>query len=357
MPQISLQRNVPLSPLTTLDVGGPARALVRCGDLDGLRRALEIAEDERLETMILGGGSNVIVSDRGYPGMVVQYTADRLSADLGSGRVEVDAGYDWDRLVAWTVGHDLVGLEGLSGIPGWAGAAPIQNIGAYGQEVGTHIRSVRTLRLRDGQELSLEGSECGFAYRDSRFKREWRDQYCITGLTLELTHRGSPVIAYDELAARLGATGTEPSARTVRDVVLEIRRGKSMVLDPQDPNRRSAGSFFTNPIVSSSFADALGARFGEGDQMPRWETDGGKVKLAAAWLIQRAGLAKGHVRGNAGLSSAHVLALINRGGATSAELLVLAREVRDRVLDRFGVRLRPEPIPLGFTPEEIDDLW
>lgn len=357
MPPLSLRRNVPLHELTTLAVGGPAHAVARCTHPDGLRRALEIAHDEHREVMILGGGSNVIVCDRGFDGLVLQYVADRLTADLGTGRVQVEAGYDWDALVAWTVDHDLTGLECLSGIPGWVGAAPIQNIGAYGQEIAERIRRVHVLRLHDGHELTFEGSECGFAYRDSRFKREWRDRYCVTGLELVLTRGGDPTILYEELATRLAASSTRPTARNVRETVLAIRRSKSMLLDPRDPNGRSAGSFFTNPVVSPSFAAQLAARLPDPTKMPRWDAGSGQVKLAAAWLIQQAGFEKGHVHGNAGLSSAHVLALVNRGGATAAELIALARTIRDRVLDRFGVRLRPEPVPLGFAPEEIADLW
>lgn len=360
MPILTLQRHVPLRELTTLGVGGPTESLAHCGNPAGLRRALEIAHDEGLETVVLGGGSNVIVSDRGFAGMVIQYTADRLEADLGTGRVRVDAGYDWDRLVDWCVAHDLTGLECLSGIPGWAGAAPIQNIGAYGQEVGPRIRAVHVVRRADGHELRLEGDDCGFAYRDSHFKGIWRDVYCVTGLELQLERGGAPVIAYEELATRLAeaaATAPGPATAAVREVVLAIRRGKSMVLDPDDPNRRSAGSFFTNPIVPVAFADSIAAAQPEPARMPRWDAGPGQVKLAAAWLIQQAGFAKGQVRGGAGLSSRHVLALINREDATAAELLAFAREIRDRVLDRFGVRLRPEPVPLGFEPGEIADLW
>lgn len=357
MPILTLRHDVPLRGLTTLEVGGPARVLATCGNPAGLRRALEIADDEGLTVALLGGGSNVLVADRGFDGMIVQYTADRLRADLGSGRVHVEAGYSWDALVEWTVAHRLAGLECLSGIPGWVGAAPIQNIGAYGQEIAPLLRWVHTVRVRDGQEINFSPDECGFAYRDSRFKRASGELHCVTALELELEHEGVPRVTYAELATRLEQSGSRADVEAVRSVVLEIRRAKSMVLDANDPNRRSAGSFFTNPVVDVSLVEAIATTLGSATFPPHWPVEDGRVKLAAAWLIEHAGFAKGELRGNAGLSTAHALALINRGGATATELLGFAREIRSRVFDRFGVRLRPEPVPLGFTPEELGDLW
>jgi UDP-N-acetylmuramate dehydrogenase len=357
MPILTLRHDVPLRGLTTLEVGGPARALATCGDPAGLRRALEIADEEGLPVALLGGGSNVLIADRGFEGMIVQYTADRLSADLGSGRVHVEAGYSWDALVEWTVAHRLAGLECLSGIPGWVGAAPIQNIGAYGQEIAPLLRWVHTVRVRDGQEITFSPDECGFAYRDSRFKRAPAEPHCVTALELELEREGTPAVTYAELAARLEQWGDRVDATAVRAAVLEIRRAKSMVLDERDPNRRSAGSFFTNPVVDASVLEAIATALGSGTLPPHWPLEDGRVKLAAAWLIENAGFARGEIRGNAGLSSAHALALINRGGATAAELLAFAHEIRARVQDRFGVRLCPEPVPLGFSAEELDEIW
>ena len=270
------------------------------------------------------------------------------------------AGYDWDELVAWTVAHDLAGLECLSGIPGRCGAAPIQNIGAYGQEIGDVVETVHAVDRRDGQTVDLDAHDCRFAYRDSRFKRDWVDRYVIVGITLRLRPGGPPTVAYAELERRLDEQDGPRSLATVRDTVLALRRGKSMVIDPDDENRRSAGSFFTNPIVDDATLDAVlevARRRDPERELPRWPIAPGRTKIPAAWLIERSGFARGFAQGRAGLSTRHVLALVNRGGATSQELLDLARAVRDAVDETFGVRLRPEPVPLGFAPGEVDDLW
>lgn len=309
---------------------------------------------------MLGGGSNVVAADRGLDAVVLQIDDDRVSGDLTDGRVRVASGYDWDALVAWTVAHGLAGLECLSGIPGRAGAAPIQNIGAYGQEVADAVDTVHAFDLRDGHSVDLSAHDCQFGYRDSRFKREWTDRYVVTGLTLQLTKDGPPTVAYAELERRLDEAGAARSLAVVRDTVLAIRRAKSMVYDPSDENRRSAGSFFTNPIVDDATLHSVAAIAHAKDpehEMPRWAIAPGRTKIPAAWLIEHSGFARGFTQGAAGLSTRHVLALVNRGEATAQELLDLARAVRDGVLDTFGVRLRPEPLPLGFEAGEVDDLW
>lgn len=335
-------------------------ALVQVHEAAAVPRAIELARDESKDVVVLGGGSNVIASDHGLDAVVLQIDDDHLSADLTTGRVHVASGYDWDALVAWTVSHGLAGLECLSGIPGRTGAAPIQNIGAYGQEIGDVVETVHAVDLRDGKTVDFGAHDCHFGYRSSRFKYEWIGRYVVTGLTLALQPDGAPTIRYAELERRLDDGGVPRTLENVRDMVLTIRRAKSMVIDPDDENHRSAGSFFTNPIVDDETLNAVRrvARAKDPDgKMPTWPVSLGETKIAAAWLIEHSGFTKGHEAGAAGLSTHHVLALVNRGGARAQDLIDLAREIQDGVHATFGVRLRPEPIPLGFAAGEIDDLW
>ena len=267
------------------------------------------------------------------------------------------AGEPWDPVVAAAVSRDLAGLECLSGIPGSAGATPIQNVGAYGQEVSDTIRAVRVLDRRDGSVAELAAKDCGFSYRDSEFKRH-PGRHLVLSVTFALRPAGRPEIRYGELATALAAVSSSPSLADVRGAVLQLRRRKSMVIDPGDPNRRSVGSFFTNPIVSEDHARAVVDRalaaglVDDAGKVPRFAAGPGLVKLAAGWLIERAGLARGLRRGPVGLSSAHALALVHHGGGTTAHLLALAREVRAAVLERFDVRLSPEPVILDAGPDD-----
>ncbi len=262
--------------------------------------------------------------------------------------VRCQAGKVWDELVRECVEAGWSGLECLSGIPGLVGAAPIQNIGAYGQEVSQTLTEVEVLNLVTFERRAVSAEECGFDYRESRFKQAWKGKYLILSVTFALTPGGAPTLRYGELTQALGQDST---LAETRHKVIEIRRSKSMVIDPEDPNRRSAGSFFTNPIVEVELADrveALARERGYQGKMPRYPHHQGMEKLSAAWLIERSGFNKGYVRGNVGLSSRHVLALINRGGAEAEELLDLAREVRAGVSAAFGVSIWPEPNLVGF---------
>jgi UDP-N-acetylmuramate dehydrogenase len=314
---------------------------------------------------ILGGGSNVVVSDRGFRGLVLMYEDAGLRV-LHEGEehwlLRCAAGRSWDDLVQWTIAHELQGLECLSGIPGRVGAAPIQNIGAYGQELAEVLSAVEVLDLETGEISTIDKEHCGFGYRDSRFKGPDRARHLILGVDLELRRGSPPVPRYPALLDELRALDRpHPSLAEVRDAVLRIRRRKSMLGDEQDPNGRSCGSFFTNPIVDAQAADEI-EQWARGNEpaslpMPRYPADRHRVKLSAAWLIERAGLRRGERLGRAGISTAHILALINRGGATAADMLALARRVQTAVFERFGLRLRPEPVPLGFEPGEVDDLW
>jgi UDP-N-acetylmuramate dehydrogenase len=308
--------------------------------------------------LVLAGGSNVVVADAGFPGTVVRVATRGVAAtDAGDGRVrlEVQAGEPWDAFVARAVAGGLAGVECLAGIPGSVGATPIQNVGAYGQEVAETIRSVRVLdRERDGV-AALGPEDCGFTYRSSAFKRA-PGRWVVLAVTLELerSDRSAP-IRYAELARRLGTElGDRAPLADVREAVLALRRGKGMVLDPDDPDSVSAGSFFTNPVLSADAFAALerrvAERLGDGVAPPAFPDVDGHVKTSAAWLIERAGFRRGQGDPHGiAISSKHTLALTNRGDGTTADLVALAREIARGVHDRFGVDLVPEPVFVGHA--------
>lgn len=343
---LAIERDVPLAPRTTLGVGGPARRFARVTTVGQLRAALVEAERAGERVLVLGGGSNLLVGDDGWPGMVVQIAIDdvQLEDDGGEVLVHAGAGVVWDDLVARTVEHGLAGLECLSGIPGLVGATPLQNVGAYGQEVSDTIEVVDAVERPSLQLVELVPADCGFGYRTSRFKGS--DRWVVTHVTFRLPRSASSrPIRYAELATSLGvAEGATAPLAQVRAKVIELRRRKGMVVDPSDPDSRSAGSFFTNPIVEAPALAALEARLPAGTQLPRWPQPDGRVKLSAGWLIERAGFARGTARGQAGISSKHALALVNRGGATARELLALAAEIQEGVRSQLGIELEPEPV-------------
>ena len=332
-----VERDVPLAPRTTLGIGGDAREFVRATTLDELREALATAEGD---VLVLGGGSNLVVGDAGWAGRVVQMAMTGVAID--GDVVTVGAGVVWDELVAQMVEDGRAGVECLSGIPGLVGATPMQNVGAYGQEVADTIVNVRAVQRFSGEEVEFRPEACRFAYRTSAFKGTTR--WVITQVAFRLP-RGtdSAPIRYPELAKALGIVegGTAPLAR-VRETVIALRRGKGMVVDAGDPESRSAGSFFTNPLVDSAAVARLDKQFGA--SMPRWPQPDGMTKLSAGWLIERAGFTKGYTVGRVGISNKHALALVNRGGATAGELLELATEITAGVRARLGVALVPEPV-------------
>jgi UDP-N-acetylmuramate dehydrogenase len=335
---------------TTLRLGGPAAAWVSAGTEDELIAAVAAADAAGEPLLVLAGGSNLVVADEGFPGTVVQVATRGVSADVEGGAacggvlVTVAAGESWDDLVARATEREWVGIEALSGIPGSVGATPIQNVGAYGQEVSQTIASVRVWDRRLRGVRTFANADCGFGYRTSRLKADrldpWGGRHVVLSVTFQFRQGdlGEPV-AYAELARTLGVElgGRAPST-DVRRAVLGLRAGKGMVLDPADHDTWSAGSFFTNPVVA---ADAVP------EGAPAWPQPDGLVKTSAAWLIERAGFARGHGSERAALSGKHTLALTNRGGATTADLLALAREVRDGVESRFGIRLVNEPVLVG----------
>jgi UDP-N-acetylmuramate dehydrogenase len=317
-----------LAPLTSLRLGGPAEHYVEA------RTEEEVVEAARGAELILAGGSNVVIADEGVPGTVARIVTRGVERD--GARLTVAAGEEWDPLVAMCVAEGLQGFECLSGIPGSVGATPIQNVGAYGQEVSETVESVRVFDRETGRVEDMTPAECGFVYRGSVFK--YHDRRVVLSVTFRLNE--APVsgpLRYAELARALDLPvgGSAPLA-DVREAVLALRRGKGMVIDPADPDSVSAGSFFTNPVLD---APPDGARF--------WPEPDGRAKVSAAWLIEQAGFHRGYGNGRAGISTKHTLALVNRGGATTAELMALAREIAAGVRERFGVALHPEPVLVG----------
>jgi UDP-N-acetylmuramate dehydrogenase len=344
------QAGVRFAELTTFRVGGPVRRLVDIASVEELAAALAQAGDDPV--MVLGGGSNLLVSDDGYDGTVARMVGDGLAVigepDDDEVHVVVEAGAGWDELVALTVEQGWAGIEALSGIPGSVGATPIQNVGAYGQEVADVISAVRTWDRETRTERHFAPADCDFAYRDSLFKRTSRFVVTAVEFRLQVSGTGTPV-RYAELARTLGVQiGEAAPLADVRTAVLELRRSKGMVLDPADHDTWSAGSFFTNPILSNAVAAAALP-----DDAPRYPAGEGLVKTSAAWLIEHAGFGKGFgaelTGGRATLSTKHTLALTNRGSASAADLLALARAVRAGVVDRFGIELHHEPVLVGHT--------
>lgn len=344
MTKLEIERDVALAPLTSLELGGPAKYFVRAGDETTLVDSLRWAADEGLSSAILGGGSNLIVPDAGYQGLVIQMAIDTLDFREG-GTVSAGAGVPWESVVDGAVARSWAGLECLTGIPGSTGATPIQNVGAYGAEVSEVIAQVRVLRRDTLAFEELAPVDCGFGYRDSSFKRE-PGRFVVSAVDFALRPNGPGTVRYAELAKNIGPDAT---LAEIRQAVLQLRRYKSMLIEPDDPNRRSAGSFFLNPVVSRADADRLVEQaladelVSDSEEVPRYPAQGDGVKLAAGWLIEKAGVAKGSRRGAIGVSSKHALALVHHGGGTTAELLAFADEIRARVLDRFGVALEREP--------------
>ena len=349
---------IPLRELTTLRLGGPAGRLVEARDeaavVDAVRRADRAGEP----LLVLAGGSNVVVADEGFAGTVLRIATRgiaRADGEDGRVRVEVQAGEPWDPLVARCVADGLAGVECLSGIPGSVGATPIQNVGAYGQEVAETIRSVRVLDRARDEVAELGAAECGFSYRSSAFKRT-PGRWVVLAVGFELARSAqSAPIRYAELARRLGVQlGERAPLGAVREAVLELRRGKGMVIDPADLDSVSAGSFFTNPVLEGEAFAALerrvAERLGDGVRPPAFPDADGRVKTSAAWLIERAGFERGHgdPRGIA-ISAKHTLALTNRGAGSTTELVALAREIAGGVRNAFGVDLVPEPVFVGHA--------
>jgi len=322
-------RDVPLAPRTTLGVGGAAKRFARVGDVGELRDALADAARAGERVLVLGGGSNLVVADAGWDGLAIQLADDRIEL-ARDGAVIAAGGASWDELVARAVDAGLAGVECMSGIPGLVGATPMQNVGAYGQEVSDTITEVHAYDRERGEVVVMPGAACGFGYRTSIFRGSAR--WIVVEVRFRLAPRAhSAEIRYAELARALG--GAHAALADVRATVIDLRRGKGMVVDAADRDSHSAGSFFTNPILAAAIPDA-----------PSWPQPDGRVKVSAAWLIEHAGFAKGFARGRAAISRKHALALVNLGGATAAEILALADDIVAGVRAKYGVTLEREPI-------------
>jgi UDP-N-acetylmuramate dehydrogenase len=352
---MDFRENAPLAPLTTLGVGGPARWLAEATTEDEVRAALEFAASRNAPLFVLGGGSNVLVADEGFPGVVLRVglRGVRTSSEGPVEALEAGAGEDWDAFVGVCVAGGLAGLECLSGIPGTVGGTPVQNVGAYGQEVAPAIRSVRVLDRASGAAREMTRYECGFGYRTSVFNTSARDQHIVLRVTFVLPRGAAPNLSYRDVrgyfAARSGAAAGPPTLAEVREAVREIRRGKSMLLVPGDPDCRSAGSFFKNPVLSEVQFNKLMVRASaKGLTVPSYPALDAQRKVSAAWLVEHSGFSKGFTLGAAGISKKHALALVNRGGARAAEIVRLKDEIQRAVLEVWGIALEAEPVMIGF---------
>jgi len=334
-----------LNKYTSLRVGGPAKKIVNVSTEAEIITAIEEAGDSPI--LVIGGGSNVLIADSGFEGTVIHIANNQAESEVDAcsgATLTIGAGEDWDTFVATTIARGFAGLETLSGIPGTVGAAPIQNIGAYGHEVSEFITRVRTYDREAKAIKTFTNSECEFEYRNSHFKKH-PGRYVVLSVQFQI-RRGevSTPITYAELAKKLGIeVGEKAPVVDTRKAVMELRAAKGMLLNPDDKDSWSAGSFFTNPVVSVEVASALPAG------APKWPMTDGRVKTSAAWLIENSGITKGHARGGAQVSTKHVLALTNSGSATAAEICELAREVRASVQEKFGITLEPEVNLVGLA--------
>jgi UDP-N-acetylmuramate dehydrogenase len=352
---LTIYENISLAPYTTLGVGGPARFLVKARNEDQVLDALEFARTRGCQVFVLGGGSNMFVSDAGFPGLVLKMELPGIQPmeSAGGAGISAGAGVEWDAFVRYCVNRNLAGIECLSGIPGTVGGAPVQNVGAYGEEVSDVIVGIRVLDRNSDRILELGSPDCRFTYRASIFNTICPDRYIILRVYFALRPDGKPRIQYQDLQRRFMSSQI-PTIGEVREAVLEIRRTKAMVLSDGDPDSKSVGSFFRNPVLAKEAVNRVEGEaraqglLGSCENIPRFEEFQGKERLAAAWLIERAGFHKGYQFGRAGISSRHALAIINRGGATAQEILELMRSIQARVLALFGINLKPEPVFLGF---------
>lgn len=342
--------SVPLAPFCTLGIGGAARWLARATSSDDVAAADAWAASRAVPLFVLGGGSNVVIADEGFDGLVLHIALTGVEvATVGADTLlTVAAGEAWDGFVAGAVTRGLAGVECLSGIPGTVGGTPIQNVGAYGQEVGHVIESLTAFDLHEKRIVRLGASECGFAYRMSRFKQPDAGRFVVCNVTFRL-RKGPPTIAYPDVIDEVAREGVKiPDVGHVREAVLAIRRRKGMVIDAADPDTRSVGSFFMNPVVARASYDGI-ASVHSRSRVPSYVMQNGDVKIPAAWLIEQSGYTRGHVEGRVGLSSKHPLALVNCGGATARDVVTFAARIKRAVFDRFGVSLRPEPVFVGFS--------
>ncbi len=351
---VLLLENIPLAPLTTLKIGGPAKYFVEAGSIGEVQEAFSFARPRDLPLLVLGGGSNLVVADAGWPGLALKIAIQGINQRNGhdeNGKILFDAGAGetWDKFVSHTVMARCAGLECLSGIPGCVGGTPVQNVGAYGQEVAETIASVQVLDTRDGQVRELCPEACDFSYRSSIFNSTERGRFIVLSVTYALIPEGKPFIAYADIKRHFEGRETPPNLAETREAVRHIRALKGMLITPGDPDCRSAGSFFKNPVLSEEQHDDLKRRAAErGLTLPSYPALETRKKVSAAWLVERSGFAKGFGFGRVGISTRHALAIVNRGAATAADVLALKEQIQHRVEEIWGIRLEPEPVMVGF---------
>lgn len=347
---MQIQENVALGPLTTLRVGGAARYFVEARTDNEMRESVEYARSHGLPLFVMGGGSNLVISDAGWPGLVLKIGILGINHFHGNPVVfEAGAGEDWDSFVAATVAHHCAGLECLSGIPGTVGGTPVQNVGAYGQEVADTIQSLETLDLQNGDVKELFKEDCGFHYRTSIFNTRARGRYIILRVSFGLKHGGEPRIVYADLKKYFSGRSSPPTLAETREAVRQIRASKAMLITPGDEDSRSAGSFFKNPVLNTAQYGDLQKRAAErGLQIPSYPALDSQRKVSAAWLVENSGFVRGYTRGHVGISRKHALAIVNRGGATASEILELKTEIQTRVEQIWGIQLETEPVLVGF---------
>ena len=350
-----VKENIALAPLTTFRIGGPARYFVEATSAAEVQEAISWAGTNKIPLFVLGGGSNLLVADSGWPGLVLKVGIsgiERQSSESDDGKAlfEVGAGESWDRFVSQAVMAHCAGVECLSGIPGSVGGTPVQNVGAYGQEVSQTIESVQAFDRRDNQVHDLCAEACGFSYRSSIFNTTERSRFIILRVTYALTPGGDPHLEYADLKRHFAGRDTAPNLAETREAVRHIRALKGMLIVEGDPDCRSAGSFFKNPVLSEAqHADVQKRATARNLSIPSYPALERNRKVSAAWLVEHSGFARGYGFGHAGISSKHALALVNRGGAPAVEILEFKDQIQQRVEEIWGVRLEPEPVMIGFV--------
>lgn len=348
---MTIQENISLAPLTTLQVGGPARYFALARREDEVREAVGFANARQLPLFVLGGGSNLVVADSGWPGLVLRMAIGGITSESARDAVlfSVGAGHDWDDFVAQAVAQNCAGIECLSGIPGSVGGTPVQNVGAYGQQVSDTIESVRALDRKQERVVVLPNPACGFRYRSSIFNSGEPGRYIILRVNYRLKRGGAPSLKYADLQKHFAEGKTPPSLAAVREAVRQIRRGKGMLIVAGDEDARSVGSFFKNPVLSEARFQDLAARAQAKDlAIPSYPALEAQQKISAAWLVEHSGFAKGYAMGAVGISHKHALALINRGDAKASDIVELKDEIQHAVQEAWGVLLEAEPVLVGF---------
>lgn len=351
-----LKENVELKNLTTFKIGGAARFFVSAENVEEVIQAVGFAEEHGLDLFILGGGSNILISDKGFDGVVLQVNLKGIEIENESDEnvfITVGAGEDWDEFTAHSVEKSFAGIECLSGIPGFVGGTPIQNVGAYGQEVSETVSAVKVFDRKSKEVLILNNEDCKFSYRSSLFNTTEKNRFIVLTVTYKLTKNGKPKIVYKDLIEHF--KGKNPGLSEMREAVCRIRAEKAMLVRQGGSDSQSAGSFFKNPIISNETFQKIVeiAKSNGSENVPNFKVDEQNIKIPAAWLIERSGFHKGFQKGNAGLSTKHTLALTNRGNATAKEIIELKNEIQKTVREKFGIELKTEPVFVGF--EKNDD--